>query len=474
MSARYTKSRARCFMSHRVTVLAMATFAHLTVRPLSAQVLTLDEAMSRAERHAYPVRVARATADAQRGQVTATLRGLLPSLRLDAGLLRTTDPIGAFGNTLRQRTITQADFDPRRLNYPGVSKNWMAGLVFEQPLINPDALAGRVAARRLEDAALRTAEWTSVETRVSVVRAYYGTTVAKAKVVTLEAATRAAQQHVRQAEQMARNGIVTPSDALLASVRAGEVETQLIEAQGEASTARLALATAIGTPADTAFALPTALPAIPAIRAAADAALAATKVARSDVAAADEAFAAASADRWRARALLLPRLNSFARYDWNSPAHAFGGDKNWTVGVMASWSVFSGASEMAERQATQGRAAAADAMREGAEARAHLEREQTRAILGAAIARLTIASRALQQSIDAHRIVGRRYDGGLATVVELLDAASVETQSRLAVVGAQFGAIVATAERLKALGHDPAVLRALDRDTAVARSSDTP
>ena len=59
-------------------------------------------------------------------------------------------------------------------------------------------------------------------------------------------------------------------------------------------------------------------------------------------------------------------------------------------------------------------------------------------------------------------------------MVELLDAAAAETQSRLARVSSQFGAIVAVAERLKALGHDPAELRVLDRDTAVASAPQTP
>ena len=150
------------------------------------------------------------------------------------------------------------------------------------------------------------------------------------------------------------------------------------------------------------------------------------------------------------------------------------GDKHWTVGGWRRGPSLPARRRSLNAEATRGRADAADAMREGAEARANLEREQTRATLRAAIARLTIASRALQQSTDAHRIVGRRCDAGLATAVELLDAATVETQTRLALVGAQFGAIVAVAERLKAVGHDPAVLRALDRDTGVAGSFDKP
>ncbi len=46
--------------------------------------------------------------------------------------------------------------------------------------------------------------------------------------------------------------------------------------------------------------------------------------------------------------------------------------------------------------------------------------------------RLDIAERAVLQSAEAHRIVTRKYAGGIATVVELFDAVAAETGSRLA------------------------------------------
>lgn len=438
------------------------------LHPARTQALTLSQALDRADRGAYAVRAARGAAIAQQAPAVAALRGVLPALRFDAGLLRTTDPIGAFGNTLRQRTISAPDFDPQRLNFPPVSQNWTGAVVIEQPLVNLDAWAGRLAARRAASASARNASWTSTETQVDVVRAYYGAILATAKVATLTVASQAAAAHVRQAELMAKNGIVTPSDALLASVKAGEVESLLLEAQGDATTARLGLATALGTPNDTAFALAPALPPASAIRQVASDALSATPDTRADVAAARDASAAAGADAWRARAMFLPRLNSFARYDWNSASRAFGGQKNWTVGVMASWAPFTGANELAEQKATAGRLEAAVAMRDGAEARAQLEVEQSAIALQVALSRLTIAERAVQQSRDAHRIVARKYEGGLAGVVELLDAAALETQSRLGLDGARYQAVVATAQRLKAIGRDPGKLRVLDAPTPVS------
>jgi hypothetical protein len=134
---------------------------------------------------------------------------------------------------------------------------------------------------------------------------------------------------------------------------------------------------------------------------------------------------------------------AFARYDWNSATGLSSGDRNWTVGVVASWSPFAGASELADVEATAGRAQAAQAQAEAARASAQLEIEQTRTALSVALTRLDIAEHAAAQSAEAHRIVSRKYGGGLAAVVELLDAQAAETQSALALSEARWSAIVA-------------------------------
>jgi outer membrane protein TolC len=457
-----------------VLAATMLAAAHVGAQPPAAT-LSLGAALDRAERGAYANRAQSAMAGAQRAQSLAPLRGVLPSVRFDAGFLRTTDPIGAFGTSLRQRVITQQDFDPRRLNYPAVAQNWTGAVVLEQPLFNADALVGRRAATRAGDAALASAQWAAIATRVDVIRAYFGAVLAAEKATMLESSMRAARAHVKQAEEMARNGLVTPSDALLASVKAGEVETLLLEAQGEAANARLGLATLLGAPADTAWTLPPGLPASDALRTLAAATLdEAPRLDRADLAAARAGAAAASADALRARSLYMPRLNGFARYDWNSSLRPFGGDNNWTVGVMASWSPFAGASELSELRATASRREAADAMHEGAEAKARLEIQQSATMLRTALARLEIAERAVRQSADAHRIVSRKYAGGLAPVVELLDASAIEMQSRLGHAAVRYQVIVATAERRKALGLDPADIRSLDQAPLVAAASDSP
>lgn len=446
----------------RITLLLAA----LLVLPAHAhaQTLRLEDALARADQAAYANRIADGQADAQSAQTLSTWRGVLPSVRLETGWGRTTDPVGAFGTTLRQRTITQADFAPDRLNYPSPISNWTGGLVAEVPLLNLDAHLGRTAASRAASAAEASADWTRASTRLDVVRAYYGAVLAAEKVATLEAGLEAAQAHVRQAETMVANGVVTRSDALLASVKAGEVEAELASARGDAELAKRGLAVLMGTPDDLAFELPLRLPDAASVRAL-ESAPADTAAVRGDVSAARMGLDAAHADVKRAKSLYLPRLNGFARMDWNSAQRPFEGEENWTAGVMLSWSPFAGASQIADIRAAEGRERAARAGAEAAEAQARLERERAETRLRVSRQRLVIAERSAEQSVEAHRIVERKYDGGLATVVELLDAAAIETQSGLGLSAAIYDTILAEAERRHAEGRDLMVLSRLDSRT---------
>ena len=442
-------------------------------QPASAQ-LSLSEALRQADRSAYGNRIAAAETAARKGQAIAPLKGILPSVHFEAGYVRTTDPIGVFGSTLRQRSVSQANFDPQRLNYPAALGNHQGAVVLEQPLLNADAWIGRRSAAYAADASRASEEWTRMSTRVDVVRAYYGAVLASERASTLRSAARAAHAHVSQAEALVRQGLVTKSDALLASVRAGDVDAQLAEAEGEALTSRRSLAVLLGqnsadgsvTPLS-----PSALPPGERIRAVvSDDTAAIVPVERADVQAALKGFDAAHADALRARSLVIPRVNSFARYDWNSPDRPFAGNKNWTIGIMATWSPFTSPADIADLRAASARGDAARAQADGAQANARLELEQTRTALQVALARLSIAERAVAQSAEAHRIVSRKYDGGLAPVVELLDAQATETQSALGFSQARWSAIAAAAERLRALGRDPASLEALDEPAPPAKA----
>ncbi len=446
-----------------VRILLFLLFTSLVPGALPAQTLTLGEAMARADDHAWANRMAAGEVTARAGVADGAFRGILPTLRVEGGWMKTTDPLSAFGILLRQRTVTQAAFDPARLNDPAAIANVSGAIVVEQPLFNADAWLGRKAASRATAAARASESWTRTGTSLDVVRAYYGAILAGEQVAALGDGYRAAAAHQRLAEAMHRNELVTRADMLLASVRAGSVEADLAGARGDHRLARSRLALVMGAPADTAFTLPDALPDTAAIlRLAARTLPGEDPGMRADVQAAASALEAARSDVARAWSLYLPRVNGFGRLEWNAPDSPFAGHESWTIGVMVSWSPFAGGSELAERRMAEGRRESAQAGYEAAQAQADLERQQTASDLEVALTRMSIAARSVAQAEEAHRIVTRRYEGGLATAVELFDAAAQETRARLESAGARYAAILAVARGVRAAGEDLSPLAALD------------
>ena len=442
--------RARLPLAAMLLAVPSATFAQ--------QPLTLGQAMARADSMGWSNRVAAAATAVQRAERDRSLRGILPTLRGEAGWARTTDPLAAFGYTLRQRGVTQASFDPAALNYPAPTSNVGAGLVAELPILNPDAWLGRSAAGDAVHAAESSARWTREGARLDVARVYYGGILANEQVQALEAGHAAALAHVGRARSLLSQGMVTRSDVLIAEVAAGELETNLLAARSDAGLAARRLALALGTPDDTTITLPLALPSRERLAALRQDSV----VPRADVEAAEYARQAATQDVKRAGSTLLPRLNSFGRWDWNAASDLLGAKPSWTVGVMASWSFFSGAGELTDRRAARAREASALAQAEAASARATLEAAERESEREVALASLDIADRAVTQATEAHRIVARKYEGGLAPVTELLEAAAIETRARMGRSAALYRAIIATGGWHLATGRDLMQLTALD------------
>jgi outer membrane protein TolC len=463
--------------SHFSIALVWALLAALSASPARAQSgpLTLADAMREADQRAFGNRIAAANTASDRARARLPLKGILPSARIEAGVVRTTDPIGAFGTTLRQRLVTPAAFQPATLNYPSAVTNAQGGLVLDVPLLNGDAWLGLRAARAAADASKAAGEWASVSIRADVVRAYYGAILAEDKAGVLAQAQQAADAGVRQVRAMVAQGLVTKADALQAGVRASDVAAQLLGARSDALSARQQLALLLGRTGAELPTLPGTLPddaaviALAAHDSAAASAIASGAEPRDDVRAAQAGVLAASADRRRAASTLLPRVNGFARYDWNDPRTLYAGQKNWTVGVMASWSLFGGNAELADVAVTSARANAARAGLDAARAQSQLERDDAARHLTVAMQRLILAREAADQSREAHRLVQKRYDGGLVTIAELLAAEASATGAALAQAAARYAVIDAIATWRRASGGDPAALTALDSSTTTAR-----
>ncbi len=450
-------------MNRSLSVLAIL----LVVPNVATAQLSLAEALAEADVGAYANRMAVGEARAMAAGPVAALQGIIPSVRFEAGYMRTTDPIGVFGATLRQRSVTQAAFDPARLNYPDAIGDYTGGAIAEIPLVNVDAWLGRSAARAASGAADAQRDWTRLATRRDVVRAYYGAMLAEDRTATYLAALRAARAHLEQVQAMRRQGLVTKADELQASVRLGDVRAEISAAAADAENARRQLAMLLGRgsePVQLAAALPSSATVREVI--AADTLAVPGESVRPDVAAAELGAEAATTALRRSRSSLLPRINAIARYDWHSGSTLYGGEPSWSLGVMASWSPFSGGAQLASRREAAGRADAARAGAEAVRSQAGYDIESGRTALRTALTRMTIADWGAEQADEALRLVRRRYEGGLATITELLAADAAATGARLRTSAARFAAIEASAALRLATGRDPGSLVVLEQPSS--------
>src|SRR4051812_1131074 len=93
---------------------------------------------------------------------------LLPQVNVSYSAVTTNNPLNAFGFKLQQGSITDVDFNPKRLNHPSATPDFSARFELQQPLVNIDLLYQRKgAAKQVEMYRLisqRTTEYLSFET----------------------------------------------------------------------------------------------------------------------------------------------------------------------------------------------------------------------------------------------------------------------------------------------------------------------
>jgi len=121
--------------------------------------IRLEEAIAEARGGSSVAQAARARAEAARQGRRAAASFLFPTVGVEAGMVRSDDPVAAFGGRLRQARFTQADFDPAVLNHPDPLTDWSGAVGAQWAPVDFSADAGFRAAQAEADAAGLGAEW---------------------------------------------------------------------------------------------------------------------------------------------------------------------------------------------------------------------------------------------------------------------------------------------------------------------------
>lgn len=441
--------------SLRTPPMAWFTAVFATAAVVSATTLDLEQALRLADENAFGNRMAQAREQAASGGNIAAWSGFVPTARVEAGFAATNDPLAAFGTRLGQRRVSMASFDPSALNDPDAIVGLTTSLVAEVPLLNLDAWHGKRAAGKFLDAARRDRTHERDRTRSQVIEAWFAVGLARAAVETWESGLEVAKSYEQQAASGQRNETAMRSDVLRSRVEVASIRASLSKARTDVVLAEKRLALLLGGEK-----LPGTVPAIVWTDSVWKAAARPATDARASVEAevVELRSQAARADWCRTRDAFLPRVNGMARIDWKEHASMFEKDPSWTVGVVASWNILGGAQTVGAARQAQGRWREAQAGLEALRAQQVMEREAERAKLAAVFDRLETERGALEQAVESHRIVSRRYDEGLATLTERVEAGALETRIRLEMVGMR-QEIVSSLAKLSLLeGRDPSAL----------------
>lgn len=417
--ARRTLNRISC------TALAVLGAAVFTPTPLllaqepdrsNHVALTLRDAVEEALSGNPTHRVAGRRTAIARADARAAGSGLLPSLEVGTGVTRSDDPVFAFGTRLRQERFAEADFALDALNRPDPISDWTMDAGLRWAPLDATRWAGRSAARSLVEAADWGETWSAEQTVFVTKVLYYGAAGADAALVAADAEEEAARAALDLFESREERGLLTRADALQAEAELRAAEAYRLAAERNVERAREDLALHLGweidrvpVPTDTLRA-----PVAPDARGPA--------TTRADVRSLGAAREAAAAEFRRAGLSFLPRIEGFA--GWSSHAdRAFQTDgSNWTAGVALRWTVFAGFGRVADRQRVTEAREIASIRHEEAVRAARAEAAQALRDVHASRAGLEATRAAARAAGEARQLLRRRFDEGLATAAEFLQA----------------------------------------------------
>jgi len=409
-----------------------------------------------------------AVSQAQIGQAEAAMRqaegNRLPKINLSLTATHTNDALNVFGLKLSERLATFGDFGvdkyngpadasiaPHALNHPNAITNYNPRIELLVPVYNGGQVTSYVRQAKAYVRAAQAGDRIARQQLVKqVLMAFQGVHTARAYMQVAREATAAAEEYVRITEALLKQGMAVKSDVLSARVNLADVRLRMVEARNAEATALDQLHLLLGKPLSEP--LDVGPPVMPVLldgsidtlrRQALDSNL--------GLQALSSQIDGAGAGVDAARAGKLPQFNIMLRQDWNSGQMAFDAS-SYTIAGVLTWTAFDGGtSQAAVDRAGATRTELLAKLRQARDGVAFQVGDAQRHALEAAD-RLAARAEALEQAREAQRLVKKRYENGLGTLIEVLSAQAQLDKAGADQVAANYELAVQRAELKRAVG----------------------
>lgn len=391
----------------------------------------------------------------------------LPRLNLSLTATRSNDALNAFGMKLGQRNATFNDFGagefatnpfpaslgiaPHNLNHPDAVNNFNSRIELLVPVYNGGMVQSYVdTAKAYVRAAQSGDEVARQQLAKHVLMAYQGVHTARAYIKLAEEARAAAEEYVRISDKLHKQGMVVKSDVLSAKVNLQDIKVKVVEAKNAEAAALNQLALLMGKSLDAP--LDVGAPVTPAMLPGSATYLRAQALnEHAGLRALRNQLEGAGAQVDAARAGKKPQFNVMLRQDWN--------DKNlgldassYTVAGVLSWAAFDGGVNNATIDRAQAaRSELAAKLRQAEEGVGYQVTDARRKALEAE-EKIGVREAGLEQAQEAQRLVKKRYENGMATLIELLGAQAQLDKANADLVAARYELAVNRAELKRVVG----------------------
>ncbi|MGK0673093.1 MAG: TolC family protein [Halothiobacillaceae bacterium] len=431
-----------------------------------AETLSFQQCVERALRQNPDIEISQAQIEQAQAAVRQAEANYFPRLNLSMTGTYTNDALNAFGLKLGQRQATFGDFGigefnpadpkvleiaPRDLNHPGGTGNINTRIEVLVPVYNGGMVESYVRQAR---AYVRAAQAGDAHARQMLIKnvlmAYQGVHTARAYVKVGEQAQAASEEYVRITERLLQQGMAVKSDILAAKVHLNDVKLQLARARNAEAAALDQLHLLLGMPLDAPLDVGPEVAPWP-LQGDLSELQQKAKDNHPALQAMRHQLEGLTANVDVARAGLLPQFNVMLRQDWNDQSLGFGAS-SYTVAGVLSWNAFdAGGTSAAVDRAQAARIEAAAKLRQAEEG---IQLQVREALRKSREADEAVAARALaiEQAKEAQRLVKKRYEHGLATMVELLAAQAQLDKAQADWVAARYEQVVQRAELMRAVG----------------------
>lgn len=393
--------------------------------------LSLKETVNMALANNSQIKSSRYNSNAAQQAVDSANSRYLPLISLEETLVATNSPTNAFIMKLDEGRFSPADFSTAdAVNNPATRHDFKTALSIQQPLFVPSISPLKELALKESQKAELGLEATRQRIAFQVFQTYLEVQKCDAQLLAADKGIADARENLRLATVRTASGIGLKSDELRARSYLSQVEQQLITARNNLVLARMRLALLIGESEESHFdIIPLHDPVSSAVineQAIGDAleSRVELQISRTELDKADSQLKLAKSE-------FLPTAGVFASYQLNAKDTPFSSDNDaWTAGVSLKWNIFDGFRRYSERKrALDGQSAAREMFNQASKdvkyqiKESYLRRDE-------AGKRLEVARFAMADAEETVRLITRRYENSLATMLELLDAQTVLNQAR--------------------------------------------